>query len=196
MLQLPTALEHLNLEVSGTVPWQWSITHSVLLVLPFHYKHPLSCVWLCHTSAIQLDIFYALGWFLGVKLSQNPSFQPVNIKWLCQHLFLFFFLFSFFLNTFFSSQGQILSWCLQFTTTVYLPTCCCYVGKLQTVQKALCFRGIVNSHLGMSLFSFRESGLAWALAKTSGSYCVMQNLRAGQHRVAESDPDVAPTVPR
>lgn len=54
----------------------------------------------------------------------------------------------------------------------------------------------VNSHLGMSLFFFHESGLAWALAKTSGSYCVMQNLRAGEHGVAESDPRVAQIVPR
>lgn len=46
----------------------------------------------------------------------------------------------------------MLGWCLQFTTPMYLASCCCYLGKLQTVQKALCFRGTVNSHLGMSPF--------------------------------------------
>lgn len=68
----------------------------------------------------------------------------------------------YFFSTFFNSQGQILSWCLQFTTVVYHASCCCYLGKLQSVQKALSFLGTVNSHLGVRLFFFFfcESGLA------------------------------------
>lgn len=159
MLQLPTALEHLNLEVSGTVPWQWSITHIVLLVLPFHYKHPLSCVWLCHTSAIQLDIFYALGWFLGVKLSQNPSFQPVNIKWLCQHLFLFFFLFFFFFKYVFQFSGpdsQLVSTIHNHCVPTYLLLLC--------KQIANCAESIMLSWY--CKFSFRHESffLSWVRA--------------------------------
>lgn len=103
-------------------------------------------MWLCHTSAIQLDISYALGWFLGVKLSQNLSLSLWTLSGFA-NVFFFFNLFFFF-----NSQGQMLGWCLQFTTPMYLASCCCYLGKLQTVQKALCFRGTVNSHLGMSPF--------------------------------------------
>lgn len=73
----------------------------------------------------------------------KPVPQLVNIKWLCQCIFFL---------SFFNLQGQILGWCLQLTTAMYLDSCRCYLGKLQTVQKALCFQGAVNSHLGMRLF--------------------------------------------
>lgn len=80
---------------------------------------------------------------------------------------------------------------------MYLASCCCYLGKLQTVQKALCFRGTVNSHLGMSPFFFCESSVAWAVvAKSSGPCCVMQSLRAGEHHLPVSDPGLAQIVPR
>lgn len=90
----------------------------------------------------------------------------------------------------------MLGWCLQFTTPMYLASCCCYLGKLQTVQKALCSCGTVNSHLGMSPFF-----LLWVKfclgcgCKELRSSCVMQSLRAGEHHLPVSDPSLAQIVP-
>ena len=95
--------------------------------------------------------FLCLGLISWCEAFTKPVPQLVNIKWLCQCLFFYLF---------FSSQCQILGWCLQFTTAMYLASCCCYLGKLQTTQKSLCFHGTVNSHLGMSpFFSFVSQGL-------------------------------------
>lgn len=126
-------------QVSQAVLWQWSITHTMQFVLPFHYKPLLSCKWLSHTSAVQLDISYALGGFCGVKFSQNLGLWTLSGWFVVLLVFL-------------NSHGQILGWYLQFTTTMCPASCCCYVGKLQTLQKALSFHDTANSYIGISLF--------------------------------------------
>lgn len=107
---------------------------------------------------------------LWCEILKKP--QLVNLKWLCQ---FGFFWFVFFLN----SHSQILSWCLQFTTTLYPASCCCYVGKWQTLQKALCFHDTDNSNLGINPFFLSELRFTWAIAAGSSGPCsVMQSLRA------------------
>lgn len=87
--QSPEALSPTS-EVSQAVLWQWSMTHSMQFVLPFHYKPLLSCKWLSHTSAVQLKISHALVCFCGVKFSQNLG--SWTLSGFANVFFFFFFL--------------------------------------------------------------------------------------------------------
>lgn len=174
ILQLPVALEHWSpdLEVSQFVPWQWSIIHSVSFVLPFHYKPLLSRMWLCHTSAIQLDISYASGWFLGAKLSQILSLSLWTLSGFANIFFFFFYHFKF--------TGSN-SW------LVSLVHNCCVRSQLRLLSRQIanCIKHYVFLVLliliwAWNLFFFCKSSLSWTMvAETSGACFVIQSWELG-----------------